>query len=427
LPGRRLVVVNYDYPPAPGVGGTRWLTMKKYLERMGHEVTIVTTSAFGSLANDATERVVRTADLVSSQTLRRMLRRPGLSAPGKEIPVEKPPPAVLTSVIVPDIYAVTWAPAAARAMRRIVRERRIDAVITSSPKDSTHLAGLSLRMSRAAWLAEFRDGWMYESTRKRFPTGAQRALDGWLESLVVRRADATVSVTDALTDYFRRRYRVDAACVTNGWDPELADEGSHENSPSSDVPRERPVRLAYTGSLGTGSGRYASAGLFEALRRLAHESPEVASRLEVLMAGRRTTRDVELLASLDCGGVIRHIGDIPRADAIRLQRSADALLLIGSDTTVATGKLFEYLGADRPILHVGRAGAAARILDETGRGITVEHDDVPAILGQLDQVANGTFGECLADHGIQRYSYPGLAEAMSETIETAIARRRERR
>src|ERR1051325_1930378 len=139
MPDRRLLVAVYEYPPNSSVGGTRWLTMKKYLERLGHEVTVLTTDAYGRLPTDDAERVIRVPDLVASQRLRGMLGRPALPRPGREDTRDTAPPALLTSVVVPDIYAVSWVPSAVRAMRRLVRGQRIDALISTSPKDSTHL------------------------------------------------------------------------------------------------------------------------------------------------------------------------------------------------------------------------------------------------------------------------------------------------
>ena len=107
-----------------------------------------------------------------------------------------------------------------------------------------------------------------------------------------------------------------------------------------------------------------------------------------------------------------------------LQRSADALVLITSrNSSEATGKVFEYLAAGRPILALAEENEAARIVRETHTGITVAPDDVDAIARALTRIARGDLGREFAPTGLDRYAYPRLAEEMGEAIEEAIVRR----
>jgi glycosyltransferase involved in cell wall biosynthesis len=57
----------------------------------------------------------------------------------------------------------------------------------------------------------------------------------------------------------------------------------------------------------------------------------------------------------------------------------------GRGRGVLSGKVFEYLAAERPILAtVPPDGAAADLIRETGAGVVVPPDDVPAIRGALE-------------------------------------------
>jgi hypothetical protein len=413
---RRLLVVTFAYQPSPAVEALRWSVMTKYLERLGHEVTVVTSSTYGSVPGEDLARVIRTSDIGSIGVLRRLLRRPRLPAVGEAASVDTAPPRLLTSVLVPDAKVLSWAPFALRAARRVVRERGIDCVISTSPPESTHLVGLALRRLGPAWLADFRDGWVFETTRTPFPTRLQRALDERLETLVVGRADATVSVTDELVADLRQRLGADAVCIPNGWDADL-ERDVQETEDAHGIHR-RP-RLVYTGSLGIGTHRRSRTETFlRTFARFAASADEPP--LELVIAGRTSRSDLDLLSSLNSGDTITHVGLLPRHEAHRLQRSADALLLIGSDRSVATAKLYEYMGARRPILHVGEPSAASRILAETGSGVIVRDDDVHAIVRELRRIASGDFGSELAPRGIERYSYPFLAEQMAEAVEAAI-------
>ena len=52
MPRRRILVISYFFPPDQTVGGARWAAMSSWLRRAGHEVTVLTTNAAGSLPGE---------------------------------------------------------------------------------------------------------------------------------------------------------------------------------------------------------------------------------------------------------------------------------------------------------------------------------------------------------------------------------------
>ena len=420
---RRILIVSHSYPPVPSVGGNRWLAMAKYLRRAGHEVSVLTTSAFGGLPEDERDGVVRASDLISARLLRRAFRRPQLTAAGTgaATPIDKPAGALITKVVVPDHLAVTWAPFATRLARRVVRERAIDCVVTTSAYESNHLVGLGLGDRRPAWIADFRDGWTFHPWKPKFPTAAQRGLDRWFERRVVQTADRVVVVERPVGDDFRGRLGIDPVYIPNGWDPELEDEAASATPPAIDPDR---FTLVHTGKLSGGWGRHPGP-LFEALARLRSVDPNAAARLELVLAGRRDSEEQRLIAGLQLGGMVRHLGELPRAEALALQRQADALLLLTSRTLVweLPGKVFEYMGARRPVLALAADNEATRVVDEAGIGWTVPPDDVDAILAAVRGMLRGELAKAYAPRDLERFVYPAPAEALATEIERAVAAR----
>ncbi len=412
-----LLVVTYYYPPTPGSGSVRWDALSKYLRRMGHTVTVLTRVGPGTQPGSSGD-VVRVPDLDSNPALRRILRRPPLEQGTSQPTYAKAPPALLTKVLVPDAHAVSWSPQALLMTRRLIRERAIDCVITSSPPSSTHLIGLALGARRPAWIADFRDGWCFEPLRPPFPTRAQRALDRALERRVTRAAEETIGVTAPIVEDFQSRLGVAAELVSNGFDPELT-----VASFSPPGFEERHLTFVHTGSLSGPRGRDPRP-LLLALRRLIDAQPELVGRLRLVVAGPSEADEQAMLDEVSLGDVVQHLGYVPRSRALSLQRAAGTLLLITSrDRCEATGKIYEYIAAGRPIVALAEGNEAARIVAETNTGVLVAPQDVDAISRALGAAISGELERAYAPRGIERFSHPLLAERMAVLAERAVQRR----
>lgn len=416
MTGRHIVVLTYYFPPSTAVGGARWAAMARHLRAMGHEVTIVTSRVHGAPAD---AHVLATWDLAATDALRRVLRRPALAQPGAAV-ADTPAPGLLTRVLVPDAHVVSWLPGALGAVRRLLRREHVDAVVTSGPPDSAHLVGLVLGRDRPAWLADFRDGWRFEALAPPWPTRAQRALDARLEAAVARRADAVLGATRPIAQDFADRLGARATWVPNGWD-----HGMEVSPGRSPVRRAGDVALAvHTGTLSGPRGRDPRP-LLRALHRVNEERGAGSRGVRLVLAGRPTVEDQRLLGEAGLpDDVLCHVGLLSRRDAVALQREADALVLLtGTHRSEATGKLFEYLHAGRPILALARDNEAQRIVQQTRTGLTIDGTDEEAIVAGLRRVADGTLAELHQPRELERFTYPGPAEQVAELVEDALARR----
>jgi glycosyltransferase involved in cell wall biosynthesis len=381
--------------------------MIRHLRRMGHEVTVLTTSAFGTLEDDA-PWVVRTGDLQGPGLLRKLLRRPPapLTAGGAADPGVAAP-TLLTDGLVPDAHLVTWLPYAWPKARRLVRERGIDVVVTNGPPDSTHLLGPRLKRP---WIADLEDGWRFEPQRFGWPTRAQDRLDAALERRTLSRAARITSIARPISEDAERRFGVPAATVYNGFDP-----GDVE--PAEPPPLEPgTVSVVHTGALSHAQRRDPRA-FFEGLGRLDPGTP-----VRLVLAGGLTAEDRALLDGLEprVRALVHHLGPLPRARSIALQRAADALLLVatGPQRSSITGKIFEYLAAGRPILALSADNEAARIVRETGAGVVVDPSDPRAAAEALAAVAAG--GLPYSPRDLERYRFPAVAEEMERAIRAAL-------
>lgn len=418
---RSILVVAYFYPPCNDAGAHRPAAMVKYLRRLGHRVTVLTTSAYGrgdENGTGETQGVARTGDL---QLLRARLRGRDRVQALYEADTYSGEPHPLSRVLVPEPLVLAWVPFALPRALRLHRAHRFDAAITTSPPESAHLIGRALSRRGAAWIADVRDAWTFEPLRPPFPTRAQRRLDEALERRLLRAADVVTCVSRPAADDLRGRVGANVELVPNGWDPDLSPAlGEPDAEVAARLLDSGRVSLVYTGRFG-GYGRDPRP-LIEALRAFAASEPRLAARLELVLAGPYTDAELELLYTDVSPARISVAGVLPRDRALALQRAADALLLIASPrrSQLANLKLFEYLASSRPILALAAGTEAGRIVAESGAGDVVRSDRIAEIKGALRRLVAGETHSPDPDR-LRDYSYPPLAERMAEAVEHAIA------
>ena len=84
-----------------------------------------------------------------------------------------------------------------------------------------------------------------------------------------------------------------------------------------------------------------------------------------------------LVASYGVGQSVRVHAGVPQSEMLDLEAAVDALLLLRWDDpgeeSVIAGKVFEYIGAGRPILSVGSVkGEVATIIRDNGFGVVTK-------------------------------------------------------
>jgi glycosyltransferase involved in cell wall biosynthesis len=419
-----ILFVAYFYPPCRDTGAQRPAAMVKWLRRLGHRVTVLTTSAYGALPDDVDEAIVRAAD---AQLWRARLRGKDRVDALYDSDTYAGKPHPLSKILVPEPLVAAWAPFARRRALSLAKAQRFDCAITSSPPESAHLIGRALRRREVPWVADIRDAWTFEPLRPPFPTGLQRRLDERIERRWLGAADVVACVSQPAIDDLKGRLGIDPVLIPNGWDPDLGPEDPGPPEPVDPLPLADPDRasLVYTGRFGS-YGRDPGP-LVEALATLAREQPQVAERLELVIAGPLTEDERRLLSTDVSPARIVLRGSLDRVQALALQRGADALLLLASRarSQLLNIKLFEYLAAGRPIMALARGTEAGRVAAELGAEV-VEADDVAAIRGALSRLAAGELRPPRPD-AVRAFTYPAPAERMVEAVEAAIERSSERR
>jgi glycosyltransferase involved in cell wall biosynthesis len=416
---RSILLVAHVTPPTIMSAARRAAGLTKYLARLGHRVTVLTSVMWGSGGVPEAARTIRTRDLLAT---RLNWRRSNVAAlKGEAAGPAAMAPSAVAAWAVPDLQLAGWITFALPIALRLQRSERFDCVITTSPPHSSHLIGLALQLRGMPWVADFRDGWTFESQRPPWALPSLDVLNRNLEHLVVSRADVVCAVTDPIANDLGARFGRSVSTVTNGFDPEtLATraEGVHKLL----SPQRRS--LVHTGNLAYG-GRSLEP-LLSALTRLRAASPAAMAKLEVIFIGPIAAAERDEVQRAGLGDCVRLTGPVPHETALAVQRAADGLLVVTGprQSGVATGKIYEYLTAERPILVIGDDTAAAGIAESAAAGIAVARDDPDALAAAL-RLFTESPDELPRPRpaAFARYAYPALAAQMAEQVERAIATR----
>ena len=279
-------------------------------------------------------------------------------------------------LLVPD-ENLPWSTLATPVAIRLARREGIDVVLTTSPPPSLHLLGAAVKhASGAAWVADLRDPLTTHPHRRGYESRLAYLKEktvGGVGRLVASQADAIIAASDAIADEARAlKPKGKVVAIANGSD--FDDFVGLEHRPS-----ER-LRITHTGNF---HGKRDPKPFFRALAESGLDD------VVVRFAGDVRAADREYAEALGLGDRIELLGYVSRRRSLELQRDSEALLLLipdsgGRGKGVLTGKIFEYLAAERPILAVVPTdGAAADLLRETDAGTVVPPDDVEAIRGAL--------------------------------------------
>ena len=381
-------MIAAPYPPATGpaaAAGIRARSMARGLRARGHEVTVVCAGPADAARVDDGVRVVPARYLDVEAHARRIgvelreLRteagdgRFGRTGLAREIAVR---------LCVPDRYVI-WVPAAIAAARRAGTRARV--VVSGGPV-SAHLVARAV-VGERPWLVDCNDLWSRNPDRT---NGRVRdAVDAQLEQRILRRATRLTTVSDPMRVELERRHAKPVTVLYSGFDA----------AEFPDAPPRRadgPRRLLFAGTL---YGKQDLTPLLRALaagRRDGWLSPD---RLVVSFIGRLSDRAALEAERFGVADFVRTSEPIPRADLLCRLVAADALLLPSlyeTDRNALPMKLFEYVGAGRPIIVFGAGDhLAARLVADNGLGVVLP--DAPALERCLRDVVAETDGLPIAD------------------------------
>jgi hypothetical protein len=308
-------------------------------------------------AAEATGAIVHRADAPAIPPLT-LPPRAAFEAPVRSLVVSRPI-SRLRQVLgqwwgFPDLQR-SWIRPAVKLARALHEEDPFDVVWSTSPPESAHFAGHALARS-LPWVADFRDQWSEYVLARWDPFS--RLLVNLLARRVLSRTSAITAATNGVRESIERTTCYRTALVRNGFDP----------PPVVGDPVRRRV-LGYFGRIDPRMQH--PERLWGPLRRLAKGASPWSLEFYAAPGG---GGGAAIEVPVDLRERVKTMPMLPHPAALRSMQAMHALLVLawetpGGEASVG-GKVYEYIGAGRPILvcapphHENR-----RLVEETGTGI----------------------------------------------------------
>jgi glycosyltransferase involved in cell wall biosynthesis len=413
---KKVLLIAYHFPPLSGGGVFRTLKFTKYLPEFGNQPHVLTVKNPMYRTKDATllreippeAKVYRTFSFEH-----RILRAPrllGINLKWFHIPDEN----------------IGWLPSAICQGEKIIRKENIDTLFATAPIFTSLLIGFLLKKKTGKPLVvDYRDPWT-QNVFVKYPSKLHKKIEDKLETFVLATADHIIVTAEPMKCRLVEKYpftkgKIDT--ITNGFDPDDFKNLTVKKD-------EEKFVIAYTGSL---YGLRTGEKFFSALKEVIEANPELQTKIKVLFAGLPSKKAVFLIEKFGLKNIVRLLGYKSHQESLELMVNADVLLLIMSAEEIydaktgpltIPGKVFEYLGAKKPILAIAPLGAVADIMNSTKSGVIVPPWNIDAIgqaiLKLFQDWKSGTLKD--VESNISEYNRKALTQKLVNIFQKASRR-----
>ncbi len=369
--------LTYHSPPDRAVGAIRAVNVARAFRDAGHKVTVITSLPPGETGGREEVADIEIVRVAPWRNVREVYaewktRRPqAVFSESKASKSEKWRAPTRVAAWKRFLFSLIWlpddrqgfVPPAVQALRRL--DPVPDVILSSGPPFSCHLAAfIGRKVIRRPWIMEFRDPWSGNPQKQWWiQTGPTEAMNRWLERMCLRNAELVVSVSEGIDRHLRqvvptlpaRKFLV----VRNGISS-LQAPGTSASSPGT------CFNLVHLGTINFDRD---PGPVLQAIRSMVQSMKLRPGQLRLRFIGDTESTDtLEGIDRLGIGDYVEISGWVPYARAQEIMLEADALLLLARNQPAQIpNKLYDYLGARKPILALAdQDGETAQMLRAVG-------------------------------------------------------------
>ncbi len=418
---KKVLFIAYLYPPIANSGTRRSLEFVNYLPDSGWEPIVLTVanppsnSCEPSLLDEIrpgtrVERVRLWSD-IAAETIAAffgIFTDRNRVANGLRWRIER-------LFQIPDDCAA-WRSTAIQHALAVYEREGFDAIYaTGWPWTSFLIAAEVSNKTGCPFVVDYRDLWKPSDAEWDKRTRLQKWIQPHLERKILRNASAVITTTPSFAKMLENDGAGDkVVCITNGFDP--------DDFSGTPVPKisggDGHFNITYTGVWRPG---YGPDNLYAAIRYLKDNNSLCLTRIRVTVAGFPRGRAKEY----DIEDIVEELGQVPHSQAVGLMKSANALYLPVSkgiyEKASLPGKLFEYLGSNRPIIASSKPDSeVTAVLSSVGGNCVVAPGDIETLAEVIEKLCategSTPFSERIPG-AVSRYERSNLTKDLASLLE----------
>ena len=434
-----LIITTY-YPPDTAVAAVRPYMFAKYLTKRGHKVTVLRSGEFYNSASDFFDMSipVRVISYLGPDSPAERYARGELT----EVPIiesksrigflperiRKPVSAVYNACMRQKRFERRQAAIAAKVEKQkaaldALRDEHFDVVFSTFGQQENIAAGqYAAKLFGCKWIQDFRD----PLARRPFNTRRQYRYLKRIQDDAIKKADGMTTVSEGFRRELLDKLETSTPNITlyNGYEPTQQEAGK-------DLVEPGLFTFCYTGILYEFSD---FTPLLLALKKLAADGSVDLTKIKLHYAGRDFEQLLEIARKLNMEGILDNHGYVSRAEAARLQSSADLFLVLSwnrhDSQGVLPAKIYEGIRAKKPILSLvsgNLSGSELSILnDRFDYGFCYEEAQGENCFAEMCKFLENAYNEKMTCGKVQyqiapdfeaHFRYDNLAEQLEHFME----------
>lgn len=284
---------------------------------------------------------------------------------------------------VPDTKIRWYKNAVNDIVNRVLKENEIDLIFSTSYPYTDHLIGLEIKKrTNKPWVVDLRDPWVGNKFIYDRYNEKRKDKEKALEKEVIKYADKVINVTENITNIYKERYPEYSEkfiTITNGFD-------------MSDIVYEKiesdKFIINYSGIVTDGQ----SPDIFlKAVEELIKKDTNFKNDLLINFTGTIIDKYKELFNNKYMKDNIKINGYASHSDVLKEMKKACINLIILPDTEeskgVYTGKIFDYILSEKPILGImPLGGVASELINSKEIGLAVDNKDLDGMRNYIEKI-----------------------------------------
>jgi len=378
---KEVLFIAYYFPPMGLSGVQRPLKFAKYLPKFEWKPIVLTSNQTNFYAFDQTLQKEAEDNNIE-------IVRAGQSSKKKKtekLPsyfVQKLGRFILQSIFLPDRF-IGWKKHAIKKAEEIIKERNIEVIYSTAPPYTDFLVARELsKKHNIPYVIDYRDSWV-DNKFHIYPTPFHKRKNIKLENEIVTYASKIIVISRHAKELLLKRYKLlnheDIVIIPHGFDKEDFDKYSNI------VPDKNYFTITHSGVFQDDRNpKY----FFKAISIFLKGNPEAKNKFKLKLVGVMRKNHTKMIKKFGLEENIISIGYVSHSQAVKSILESDVLWLLLNDEIRTPGKLYEYFGAEKPLLLTTPSGDMRQLAIKSKVAICSDTKDIDSIVESIKTYYN---------------------------------------